>query len=153
MPGNGDAVILPTGTVTGLANYPRGRLAPTTSHRTLYISGTSSRRPDGTFDGVETRSDGTQVLDVRKQTAAILRNIEEVIKHATANKGGLGNVIDATIFLVDMERDYSGMNTVWNEFYPNVEEAPARTTIGVRELPSPKLVVEVKCTAIVEALE
>ncbi|KAK2740147.1 l-psp endoribonuclease family [Colletotrichum kahawae] len=75
MPCNGDAVILPTGTVTGLANYPRGRLAPTTSHRTLYVSGTSSRRPDGTFDSVETSSDGTQFLDVRKQTAAILRNI------------------------------------------------------------------------------
>ncbi|KAF9876515.1 hypothetical protein CkaCkLH20_05923 [Colletotrichum karsti] len=150
MPSNGDAIILPTGTVKGLANYPRGRLAPSNTYRTLYISGTSSRRTDGTFDGVKTNADGHVELDVRHQTSAIIRNIEEVIKNATSNEGGLQNVIDATVFLVDMKSHYSGMNAVWNDIWPNVEEAPARTTIGVRELPSPEMIVEIKCTAVVE---
>ncbi|KZL88294.1 l-psp endoribonuclease family [Colletotrichum incanum] len=165
MSNNGDAVILPIGAVKGLANYPRGRLAPATVHRTLYISGTSSRRPDGTFAGVRTNSSSplnsfcdakepsersNPQLDVREQTAAILHNIEDVIRHATSSKGGLGNIIDATVFLVDMKRDYAGMNEVWNRFWPSFEEAPARTTVGVRELPGEEMVVEIKCTAVVE---
>ncbi|GKT40176.1 2-aminomuconate deaminase [Colletotrichum spaethianum] len=126
VPNNGEAAIFPTGTVKGLANYPRGRLAPAAVHRTLYISGTSSRRPDGTFSGagtvsnsppgsydVETPSEGSTLrLDVREQTAAILRNIDDVIKQVTNNRGGLENIIDATVYLVDMKRDYAAMNEV-----------------------------------------
>lgn len=161
MTSNGDAVILHTGTITGLANYPRGRLTPTAPHRTLFISGTSSRRPDGTFAGARNFSsaheeaeklenDLSHGFDVQEQTAAILRNIEEVIKNATKGKGGLGNLIDATVFLVNMRRDYAGMNAVWNGVWPRFDEAPARTTIGVKELPSPEMIIEIKCTAIVD---
>ncbi|KAM5374233.1 hypothetical protein ACJZ2D_006558 [Fusarium nematophilum] len=142
MSANGDAVIL-SSNARGLANYPHARLAPSEA-RTLYISGTSSRRPDGSYEGVETAKDGTPVLNVEGQTAAVLRNIEAIIKEATGGRGGLQNVIDATVFLVDVQRDYAGMNAIWNKTWPEVGEAPARTTIGVRELPSPKLVVEIK---------
>lgn len=97
------------------------------------------------------RSDGTFTLDIREQTAAVLRNIEGIISGATNGKGGLKNVIDATVFLVDLEGNYKGMNEVWNGFYPQREDAPARTTIGVKELPNKRLLVEIKCTAVCEA--
>ncbi|KAM6510708.1 hypothetical protein FSOLCH5_011153 [Fusarium solani] len=148
MSSNGDAVILPAGSAKGLANYPHGRIIPSAGSRTLYISGTSSRLADGSFEGFESNSDGTPSFDIGKQTAAILRNIDAVVKQATNGKGGLHNIIDVTVFLTDMEY-YSGMNKVWNEFWPNYEEAPARTTIAVKALPSPKIVVEMKCTAMV----
>jgi 2-aminomuconate deaminase len=46
-------------------------------------------------------------------------------------------------------KDYSGMNEVWNTMFPVKERAPARTTVQVAALPSGKLCVEIKCTAIV----
>lgn len=147
---NGTPYFLPTNKAQGLANYPHARLAPSTPHRTIYVSGTSSRRGDGTWDGVTEHSDGTFTLDVREQTTAVLRNIEGIISGATNGKGGLNNVVDATVFLVDLEGNYKGMNEVWNEFYPGREDAPARTTIGVKELPNKRLLVEIKCTVICE---
>ena len=94
--------------------------------------------------------DGTFTLDIRAQTAAVLRNIETVISGATNGKGGLGNVVDATVFIIDMEKNYAGMNEEWNRVYPQREGAPARTTIEVKGLPNKRLVVEIKCTVICE---
>lgn len=94
---------------------------------------------------------GLNHLDIRVQTAAVLRNLDAIIKAATGNTTGLSHIIDATVFLVDMEQHYSGMNEEWNRVWPNPLTAPARTTVGVRELPRPELIVELKCTVVVQA--
>lgn len=94
-------------------------------------------------------SDGTLSLDVGLQTAAVLRNIDTIIKGATDGKGSLKDVVDATVFLVNMTDDYAGMNLEWNKVWPDRSSAPARTTVEVRALPSPRLLVEIKCTAVV----
>lgn len=107
---NGSPVIVPSGNAKGLANYPHARLAPAAKSQFLYISGTGSRREDSTFDGVHTNSDGSVSLNVDEQTASILRNIEAVIKQVTDRTGGLQNVLDATVFLIDMKSHYAGMN-------------------------------------------
>ncbi|KAI5457529.1 Endoribonuclease L-PSP/chorismate mutase-like protein [Mariannaea sp. PMI_226] len=148
MPDPTGTVILPTS--HGLANYPHGCLTTISKFRTLYISGTSSRLDDGTFAGVQTDHNGTLVIDIREQTKAVLRRIEQVIKHATKNRGGLGDLVDVQIFLVDVKSYYKGMNEVWNEVFPFPSQSPARTTIGVRELPAPEMIVEMKCIAQVE---
>ncbi|KAL2867654.1 RidA family protein [Aspergillus lucknowensis] len=147
---NGTPFFRPASNAQGLANYPHARLAPTTPHRTIYVSGTSSRRGDGTWDGVTENPDGSRTLDIRAQTAAVLRNIQSIIEGATNGKGGLGNIIDATVFVVDLPKHYAGMNEEWNKVWPGREGAPARTTIGVKELPNERLLVEIKCTAVVE---
>lgn len=149
MSSNGTPYFLPTNKAQGLANYPHARIVPP-SARTIYVSGTSSRRGDGTWDGVTEHSDGSMTLDIRAQTAAVLQNIEGIISGATAGKGSLKNVVDATVFLVDLEGNYAGMNEEWNKVYPDRTGAPARTTIGVKELPNKRLVVEIKCTVICE---
>ncbi|CAI7627715.1 unnamed protein product [Penicillium discolor] len=143
---NGDSVIVPSGN-PGLANYPHGRLAPATQARTLYVSGTACRRPDDTFAGVKDNGDGTVSFNIREQTLATLHNIEATIKHASGDRSGLESIIDATVFLPNIHAHYVGMNAVWNELYPDAERAPARTVIGVKELPSPKMIVEIKCIA------
>ncbi|VUC30994.1 unnamed protein product [Clonostachys rosea] len=148
MSNNGISIIVPSGNAKGRANYPHARLASLNSN-VLYISGTGSRREDGTFDGVRHDVNGNLILDIEQQTDAVLRNIEAVIKHATNNKASLQNVIDATVFLTDIRAHYSGMNAVWNRVWPSYEQAPSRTTIGIKELPSPEMIVEIKCTAVV----
>lgn len=147
---NGEAFFLGAGKAQGLANYPHARLTSTTTQKTIYVSGTSSRKGDGTHEGVTENPDGSLALDIRLQTAAVLRNIDSIIAGATGGRGGIKNVIDATIFLTSIEKDYAGMNEEWNKVFPDRENAPARTTIGVRELPNKRLLVEIKCTAVCE---
>jgi enamine deaminase RidA (YjgF/YER057c/UK114 family) len=148
---NGTPYFLPASSAQGLANYPHARtISSSPSTKTIYISGTSSRRGDGTYAGVSTSPSGILILDIREQTAAVLDNIGRIIKGATNGKGGLENVVDATVFLTDMKGDYGGMNEVWNQVFAKKEKAPARTTVQVAALPGEKLCVEIKCTAVVE---
>ena len=42
----------------------------------LFVSGTSSRRPDNSFDGVEVDELGTTRLDIRAQTRAVIDGLE-----------------------------------------------------------------------------
>ena len=141
---NGTPYFLPSNKAQGLANYPHARKTSPSS-QTIYVSGTSSRRGDGSHEGVTENADGTLTLDIGQQTAAVLRNIDTIIKGTTDGKGSLANVIDATVFLTNMAGDYAGMNAEWNKVWPDRTTAPARTTVEVRALPNPKLLVEIKC--------
>ena len=72
----------------------------------IFVSGTSSRRPDNTFEGVEVDPMGVTNLDIRAQTRAVIKNIEDILKHAGAT---LADVIDTQVFLVNMN-DFGGYN-------------------------------------------
>lgn len=148
---NGKGFLLPPSGAQGLANYPHARAnLNNTATATLYVSGTSSRRGDGTYAGYSEGKDGNPVFDVAEQTSAVLTNIGKVIATATGDRCGLENIIEVTIFLTDMN-DYKRMNDVWNAFFPDRTAAPARTCVQVAALPSPKLCIEIKAVAIVPA--
>ena len=144
---NSDPYFLPSGSAQGLANYPHARVVHAQT-QTIYVSGTSSRRGDGTWEGVRENIDVSLSLNIRQQTAAVLRNIDIIIKGATKGVGSIRDVVDATVFLVNMEDDYAGMNEEWNNVWPDRSTAPARTTVEVRALPNPRLLVEIKCTDV-----
>ncbi|RDW82763.1 putative L-PSP endoribonuclease family protein [Coleophoma cylindrospora] len=144
---NGTAYFLPPTAAQGLANYPHARTTPPSS-KTLFVSGISSRRGDGSYAGCVTAADGTHTLDVAEQTAAVLENIKTVINGATEGKCGWESIIDATIFLTDM-KDYARMNAEWNKVWPDKSKAPARTCIQVAALPNERLCIEIKCTAVI----
>lgn len=151
---NGQGYFLPAERAQGLANYPHARTAPSTS-RLIFVSGTSSRRGDGTYEGCEevpstdsSSSSPSFRLDCGAQTAAVLRNIESIIKGTTDGKAGLESVVDATVFLTDM-KDYAAMNAEWNKRWPDKTKAPARTCVQVAALPNVRLNVEIKCQALV----
>ena len=107
----------------------------------LYVSGTSSRRPDDSFEGVEVSDTGAVLLDIRKQTRAVIENIRDILASADA---GLEDIVDVSSFLVSME-DFDGYNEVYAEFFDY--DGPTRTTVAVHELPHPHLLVEIKVTA------
>lgn len=109
----------------------------------LFVSGTSSRKADNTFAGVNViDAMGTMHLNIEEQTRAVLQNIEKTL--ATAN-AAMTDVVDVTSFLVNMN-DFAGYNKVYAEFF-NKETGPARTTVAVHQLPHPHLVVEIKVMA------
>ena len=107
----------------------------------LYVSGTSSRRPDNSFEGAEVDAMGVTQLDIRVQTRAVLNNIASILEHAGAS---LQDLVDTQVFLVNMN-DFGGFNDVWAEFFD--ESGPTRTTVAVHQLPHPHLVIEIRATA------
>lgn len=107
----------------------------------LFVSGTSSRRADNTLAGVEVDAMGTTKLDIRAQTRAVLENIRDILATAGAT---LGDVVECSSFLVDMN-DFGGYNEVYGEFFDY--DGPARTTVGVHQLPHPHLRIEIKAIA------
>ncbi|KAM0809245.1 putative endoribonuclease L-PSP [Seiridium cardinale] len=147
---NGEAVVLNPNHPEPPTRFAHARIAPVSAHRTIYIAGIACIRPDGSWPGVKETADGTYELDIREQTAAVLGNIDHIVKEATSGKGGVQNLIDAVVYVVDMRRDYAGMNEEWNKVFPTRASAPARATIGVKELPDPRMIVEVKAVAVVE---
>jgi len=106
------------------------------------VSGTSARRFDDTVEGADVGDDGTVRLDPAVQSRAVLANVERVLADHGLDRGDL---VDATAFLVDMDH-FDAWNEAWAEFFTG-REAPARTTVAVRALPHPHLLVEVKATA------
>jgi 2-aminomuconate deaminase len=107
----------------------------------IFVSGTSSRRPDNTFAGVECDEMGTTNLDIREQTRAVIENIRDILESVGA---GLENVVDVTTFLTNMN-DFGGYNEVYGKYFD--ESGPTRTTVAVHQLPHPHLLIEIKVTA------
>lgn len=116
-----------------LANYPHVKRAGDW----LFVSGTSARQADNSIVGAEAGAD----LDIRLQTGATIENLRAILQSVGAD---LGDLVDLTCFLVDMD-DYGGFNEVYNRYFD--ADGPARTTVAVRQLPHPRLLVEIKATA------
>lgn len=107
----------------------------------LFVSGTSSRRPDNSFEGVDVDEMGTTQLDIRAQTRAVIENIRDILASEGAS---LANVVEISTFLVDMN-DFGGYNAVYAEYFD--EQGPTRTTVAVHQLPHPHLRIEIKAIA------
>lgn len=110
----------------------------------IFVSGTSSRRSDDSHEGVEIHADGSVTLDIRKQTKAVIENLNTLLESVGAS---IKNLVDVTTFLVNME-DFKGYNEVYGEFFD--QTGPTRTTVAVKELPHPNLLIEMKVIAMVE---
>lgn len=107
----------------------------------LFVSGTSSRRPDNTFAGVQVDAMGTTNLDIRIQTRAVIENIRDILASVGA---GLEDIVEISGFLVNMN-DFGGYNEVYGEYFDY--DGPTRTTVAVHQLPHPHLLVEMKAIA------
>ena len=107
----------------------------------IFVSGTSSRRPDDTIAGVEIDDSGAATLDIREQTRAVIENIRDILQSVDAD---LNNIVDISSFLVSMD-DFDGYNEVYSEFFD--VSGPTRTTVAVHQLPHPHLLVEIKAVA------
>jgi 2-iminobutanoate/2-iminopropanoate deaminase len=67
--------------------------------------------------------------DFTTQARCVLEYLKAILEAAGTR---LENVIKTTVYLVDMSR-FQEMNEIYREYFP--ENFPARTCIGVKELP------------------
>lgn len=107
----------------------------------LFVSGTSSRRPDNSFAGAEVDAMGTTRLDIGAQTRAVIENIRDILASVGA---GLEDVVEVSAYLVNMN-DFGGYNEAYAEYFGF--DGPARTTVAVHQLPHPLLLIEIKAVA------
>ena len=107
----------------------------------LFVSGTSSRRKDGSFRGADQDEMGNVSLDIQEQTRAVIENISDILK---SEGSSLRDVVDLTTFLINMN-DFKGYNETYSEYFN--ENGPARTTIAAHQLPHPLILIEIKVTA------
>lgn len=129
--------VAPDRLVTPRGRFPHSRVAGDL----IYISGTSSRRPDNTIAGAAVDEMGTTSLDIRVQTRVVLENIRTILRVHGAD---LRDLVEATAYLVSMN-DFGGYNEVWAEFFP--DSAPSRATVAVHQLPHPHLLIEIQAVA------
>jgi 2-aminomuconate deaminase len=109
----------------------------------IFVSGTSSRRPDNSIAGVDIIDEmGTKRLNIETQTREVLKNIDSNLQKVGAS---IKDVVDVTTFLVNMN-DFAGYNKAYGEFFEK-ETGPTRTTVAVHQLPHPDLVIEIKVMA------
>ncbi|HXZ37087.1 MAG TPA: Rid family detoxifying hydrolase [Thermodesulfobacteriota bacterium] len=89
--------------------------------------------------------DSKTMLVVSDDFAVQARHVLESIKGIVEAAGGsMQSIIKTTVFLTDMGR-FQEMNEIYKTYFP--EEPPARTCIGVKELPR-KSQIEIEAVAM-----
>lgn len=109
----------------------------------LYLSGIGPRTP-GTdvIPGVRRDATGEVVdYDIELQTRAVVANLRTILEDAGSS---LEQIVDVTVYLTNMKRDFEGFNRVYAELLGRI--APTRTTVGVDSLPTP-IAIEMKVVA------
>ena len=114
----------------------------------LFLSGIGPRvRGSKKIPGVTLDSTGNIVrYDIEAQCRAVFENVRLVLEDAGAT---WQDIIDVTVFLTNMKKDFSTYNRLYAEYFagpgrPN----PARTTVEVTALPTP-IGIELKVIAAV----
>jgi 2-iminobutanoate/2-iminopropanoate deaminase len=98
----------------------------------VFVSGQLGLEPG------ETEISGT----IQEQTEQIFRNLRAILEEAGS---GLDRIVKTTVFLTDLA-NFQGMNEVYAQHVG--ADRPARSTVGIAELPSGAL-VEIEAIAVV----
>jgi len=110
----------------------------------LFLSGIGPREA-GTnkIPGLELNKNGNVIsFDFEAQVHSVFKNVKTVLEESGSSWDQL---VDVTVFLVNMHRDFQTYNRIWAEYFK--ENQPCRTTVGIDSLPTP-IAIELKCVAI-----
>jgi 2-aminomuconate deaminase len=80
---------------------------------------------------------------IEAQTRACIENVKAILEDAGSS---LENVVDVTVFLTNIDRDFAAYNRTYAEYFETLPTRPTRTTVGVVALPVP-ISVELKVIA------
>ena len=118
----------------------------------LFLSGVGPRKAgsgngDSVVPGLELNERGEVVkFDFEAQVHAVFANVKAVLD---ASCSSWEELVDVTIFLVNMERDFKTFNRIYAEYFPgDSKNRPCRTTVEINCLPTP-IAIELKCIATV----
>jgi 2-aminomuconate deaminase len=111
----------------------------------LFLSGIGPRvRGSREIPGVTFGGDGEVVsYDIEQQCLSVFHNVRTVLEDAGSS---WDRIVDVTVFLTDMRRDFPAFNRLYAEHF--ADNQPTRTTVEVNRLPTP-IAVELKVIATI----
>ena len=127
-----------------VGHYPHARRVG----NPLFLSGVGPRDPQSNgVPGNVHGEDGSLVsYDIDAQVRSVFANVRAVLESSGARWQDL---VDVTVYLADVARDFKADNAIWAEYFPDAANAPCRTTLGITALPTP-IAIELKCIAVIK---
>lgn len=113
----------------------------------LFLSGVGPRQPgSNAIPGNVHDADGRLVdYDIEAQCRQVFANVRAVLE---ASGAAWTDLVDVTVFLTDMQRDFAIYNRLYAEHFAGIDAC--RTTVGISALPTP-IAIELKCVAALPA--
>ena len=112
----------------------------------LFLSGVGPRQPgSNAIPGNVHDADGRLVdYDIEAQCRQVFANVRAILE---ASGAAWTDLVDVTVFLTDMQRDFAIYNRLYAEHFAGIDAC--RTTVGISALPTP-IAIELKCVAVVK---
>jgi 2-aminomuconate deaminase len=113
----------------------------------LFLSGIGPRVPGtNAIPGNVTGDDGSLLsYDMEAQCRQVFANVRAVLEASGAR---MQDLVDITVYLTDMARDFGTYNRLYAEAFAGVDAC--RTTVGITALPTP-IAIELKCVAAISS--
>ncbi|GIV42311.1 MAG: reactive intermediate/imine deaminase [Vicingaceae bacterium] len=112
----------------------------------LFLSGVGPRvKGSKDIPGVTIDENGNVIsYDIEVQCRSVFENVRTILE---ASGSSWDKIIDVTVFLTNMKKDFPVYNRLWAEYFK--ENPPCRTTIEVNALPTP-IAIELKVIAYID---
>ena len=116
----------------------------------LFLSGVGPRvagsdETDSAVPGLKLDKNGNFLeFDFEKQCRSVFDNVKIILEESGSSWDQL---VDVTVFLVNMKRDFQVYNKIYTEYFK--ENLPCRTTVEINCLPTP-IAIELKCIATIK---
>jgi 2-iminobutanoate/2-iminopropanoate deaminase len=128
-------------------------MQPRKNHNTTKVPRMSEAFPQSVIAGNHIFVSGTPGLDpatgkiisedFEQQTRQCFVNIKSILEEAGAT---LDHVVKTTVFMVT-GNDFSVINKIYSEFWPDTSKAPARSTPQVMPFPA-GILISIECIAM-----
>lgn len=111
----------------------------------LFLSGVGPRkRGSKEIPGVTLDEKGDVVAyDIELQCHSVFQNVRLILE---ASGSKWEDLVDVTVFLTNMKKDFSTFNKIYAEYFKTNQ--PCRTTVEINALPTP-IAIELKCIAVI----
>jgi 2-aminomuconate deaminase len=112
----------------------------------LFLSGIGSRSAkDNNIPGLELDKEGNILkYDIEAECRSVFANVKAVLE---ASGSSWEKIVDVTVFLTNMKKDFPVYNKVYAEYFTKVQAC--RTTVEVKSLPTP-IAIELKVIAAID---
>jgi 2-aminomuconate deaminase len=136
-----NSIIITDAASKPLGAYPHARRVG----NLLFLSGIGPRNPkDNSIPGLELDANGDILkYDIEAECHSVFANVKAIL---VASESSWDNIVDVTVFLTNMKKDFPVYNKIYNEYFKDVQAC--RTTVEVKSLPTP-ISIELKVIATI----
>lgn len=112
----------------------------------LFLSGIGSRNAkDNSIPGLVQDENGNIIsYSIEAECHSCFSNVKAVLE---ASGSKWENIVDVTVFLTNMQKDFPVYNRIYGEYFKEVQAC--RTTVEVKSLPTP-IAIELKVIATID---